>query len=133
MTAPRTVTAVWRTEHLLTIVSAYGSPQGTGWYPENATANVSVEETADDNGTVYRFDGWTGDATSANRALGILMDGPKTISATWVTSFGGPPQFGLPSWATILLVLAVTLFLVAFFLWRRRKRGEPDDGPAPET
>ena len=131
MTTPRTVTAVWRTEHLLTIVSAYGSPQGAGWIAENATANVTVEETVEVNGAMYRFAGWTGDATSTIRALGVLMDGPKTIHATWETSFGGPPYVGFPSWALIPLVLAVALLLIAFFLWRRRKRGEPDEAPVP--
>jgi hypothetical protein len=38
MDEPQTVTANWRHEYLLTLNSAYGDPDGAGWYREGETA-----------------------------------------------------------------------------------------------
>jgi len=55
----------------------------------------------------------------------ILMDGPKTIEATW-------EEVGLLEEAWVwLLPLIVAVILVLFFLWRRRKR-RPEDSPDGE-
>jgi uncharacterized repeat protein (TIGR02543 family)/LPXTG-motif cell wall-anchored protein len=129
MAAPRTVTALWRTEHRLTIVSPYGNTQGADWYPEGDLAAVSVESTAVANGTTYRFTGWTGDATSRSASFGVTMDGPKTIRATWEAV---PPSSSPGLFDNVFLwiaLLAVILFLLALFVWRRRRKDETDEPP----
>jgi len=129
MTAPRTVTATWAKQHLLTIESPYGTPQGAGWYAEGDAANVTIESTVIVNGTTYRFTGWTGDAVGTNASAGIPMDRPKTIRATWEAVPPAPPQTVSGTLLAGIVLLAVILLLVALFFWRRRKKGEPEAPP----
>lgn len=131
MDAPKNVTATWATEHRLTIVSAHGSPIGAGWHEEGTNVSVDIEETVVADGTTYRFVGWTGDATAADPAVHVLMDGPKALTAVWEEVPGTPPSqsLGVPAW--LILLVVVFLILVLFF-WRRRKREEtPGAGPPP--
>ena len=135
MDGPKTITASWRTEHLLTIVSTYGIPQGAGWYQENANATASLPSTITVNGTVYRFAGWTGASTASSSMVIVRMDGPKTLTATWeVVPPQGPsvsPSLSLLPWV-VLGVIAVIAFLIFFVLWRRRRK-EDESRPPPTS
>ena len=130
---PRTVTATWRTEHLLTIVSPHGTPQGAGWHAEGRQVTVSIEDTVTENGTTYRFAGWTGDATDPSSLVLVTMDRPKTLTATWevVGTNGGPPRVGLDAlpWILVIAVLAIAGLLV--IVWRRRRRKDDEARPPP--
>ena len=134
MDGPRTVTATWRTQYLLTVVSPYGTPQGGGWYDAGTPATATVPDTVTVGGTVYRFAGWTGDSTSASSAVLVPMDGPKTITATWTVVPAEPPSGAavdvLP-WILLAIVIGVIGVLILVVLWRRRrKRG---DEPRPPS
>ncbi|HEV8594916.1 MAG TPA: hypothetical protein VGR51_05235, partial [Thermoplasmata archaeon] len=128
MDGPKSVTARWRTEHLLTIVSPYGTPSGAGWYVEGSAAPVSIETSITDGGSTYRFTGWTGDAAGGTASISVTMDGPKTITATWERVTANPGS-GLSSWLLWIVLLGVAVLLLVLFLGRRRKK-EPDE-PAP--
>lgn len=86
MDSPKAITANWRTEHLLTIESAYGEPKGEGWYGSGSTATISVTSP---EGTIIRqvFQGWSGDFTGDSASASVTMNGPKTITAIWKTDY----------------------------------------------
>ncbi|HYS72320.1 MAG TPA: hypothetical protein VEM95_07845, partial [Thermoplasmata archaeon] len=128
MNGPKSVTAEWQTEYLLTVESSYGTPTGGGWYAVDSTATASVESTASANGTTYRFAGWTGDATSASASFGVTMDGPKTVRATWESAPPPAPSNAFGEFLPWIAILAVVLVLIVLFLWRRRRK-EGDETP----
>jgi hypothetical protein len=86
MDSPKTVTAEWQTEYLLTIESAYGDPNRGGWYEANTTVNLSA---LPDQGTfiMQLFNGWSGDVSTTGEAVQFIMDSPKMITATWETDY----------------------------------------------
>jgi len=136
MDGPKTVTATWRTEHLLTIITPYGTAEGGGWYTEGGVATASVPDTVTVNGTVYRFTGWSGDSTDASSAVFVTMDGPKTLTATWTIVPQGPPSSAaldvLP-WIVLAILVAVVGFLILFVFWRRRRKEDGESRPPPPT
>ena len=133
MDGPRTATATWRTEHLLTIISPHGTPQGAGWHADGSQVTASIEDTVTESGTTYRFAGWTGDATEPSSLVLVTMDRPKTLTAAWevVPATGGPTGVALDPlpWILVIAVLAVAIFLV--IVWRRRRRKDDEARPPP--
>jgi hypothetical protein len=83
MNGPKNVTANWRIEYLLNIVSPYGSPTGGGWYAETTTANFAVTDYVETTNTKYYLTGWSGDFSGAGVSGSISMTGPKTVTANW--------------------------------------------------
>jgi len=125
--APRTATARWGPEYELTIVSAYGTPEGAGWHADGELVNVSIEAEVTVYGITYRFVGWTGDEVRSDSAFGTVMDRPKRIEAVWERVAVTPTGSGLPAndWLPWLILLAVILMLILLFAWRRRRKEEP--------
>lgn len=82
--SPTTYTVTYTTQYYLTVTSSHGSPTGTGWYNSGASASFSVTSPVSGGaGTQYVNTGWSGDATSSP----VTMNGPKTVTATWVTQY----------------------------------------------
>jgi uncharacterized repeat protein (TIGR02543 family) len=68
----------------------HGSAGGEGWYDAGTDAQASMVPltVAGTSGTQYVFAGWSGDASgSGSPSNNILMDGPKTATATWQTQY----------------------------------------------
>jgi uncharacterized repeat protein (TIGR02543 family) len=87
MNGPKTVTANWNIQYMLSINSSHGTPQGSGWYDENTTANFSVT-TPDIQGTTrYIFNSWSGDYSGISPSGSVLMDQAKSITAYWTTEY----------------------------------------------
>jgi hypothetical protein len=107
MNSPKTVTANWRTDYLLTITSPYGEPEGAGWYNEGSTATISVAPTV---GTIIRhvFTGWSGDFTEDTATASLTVNSPNTITANWRTDY---TQLYILISAIVLLVVTITLIL----------------------
>jgi hypothetical protein len=61
---------------------------GEGWYDSSDTATFSIGPTVyhPNTDTYCSFGGWTGDVVSSDPIETILMDGPKKVSAHWITS-----------------------------------------------
>jgi len=98
----KSVSATWRTQYLLTVVSPYGDPNGGDWYDSGALVNVSVRNLVDHgNGTRRVFKAWTGDTSATSSSTSITMDGPKEAFAQWATQYklsittSGVPQGAL--------------------------------------
>ena len=88
MDGPKTVTANWSVQYLLTVISAHDNPTGSGWYDSGETANFGVTSPADvNNGTRYVFAHWSGDYAGTNPSGSVTMDRAKTVTANWNTEY----------------------------------------------
>ena len=91
MNGPKTATANWKTQYYLTVSNGgHGTAGGQGWCDANSNAQATITPltVAGTTGTQYVFAGWTGDASgSGSPSDNILMDGPKTATATWTTQY----------------------------------------------
>jgi len=83
---PETVTACFKTQHYLNVVSPHDTPGGSGWYDEGSTAYATLEAgSVVENGVQYLFTGWSGDASGTGLTSSpIVMNAPKTAVANWV-------------------------------------------------
>lgn len=129
MDAPHKVIAKFDTNFKLTVISDYGTPQGSGYYKAGETATFSVDSPVG-IGIQQVFVQWKGDYSGKDPKPSIMMDGPKTVTAVWTTSY---LQLYLIIGAIAAIVVAVGLLL-----WRRSRAGpstvkQPPPSPAPET
>ncbi|MBL8211385.1 MAG: BACON domain-containing protein [Bryobacterales bacterium] len=83
-TAAITYTAFFSTSHKLTTISSGNGTVSPSTSYRAANENVSVTATPDPG---RQFNGWSGDATGSNNPVSVLMNGPKTVTA----SFGPAP------------------------------------------
>jgi hypothetical protein len=83
MNGPKTVTATWRNEYLLTVNSAFGNPVGAGWYKEGSTATFSVKATVETSDAKHYFTNWSGDYWGTSASGTLVMSGPKTVTTGW--------------------------------------------------
>ncbi len=84
--SPKNATALWRTEFLLTIISAHGTPHGGGWYLSGSDASISIETIVDTGtGTRYVFISWGGSISTDEASTTVSMSGPATVIAQWKT------------------------------------------------
>lgn len=78
-------TALYETQYLLKIDSQYGNPKGQGWYASYTSVPLSTEPVIQILPDKQRaaFVSWSeGEARYSNDNT-IMMDGPKTVFATW--------------------------------------------------
>ncbi|MBC7188508.1 MAG: hypothetical protein H5U38_15905 [Calditrichaeota bacterium] len=80
-----TLVARFRTQFFLTVQSAHGSPSGQGWYDSGTQAAFRVTTPDSQAGTRHLFERWTGDYTGVSPSGAVVMDRPKTVTATWKT------------------------------------------------
>ncbi len=109
---PHSAIATYQTQYQLTIISPYGNPQGAGWYDAGSTATFSVSSPS---GILIQqtFVQWQGDYVGTSAQGTILMDGPKSVQATWTTSY-----------IQLYITLgAIALIAIAVFLVQKRRSG----------
>lgn len=132
MDAPHKVVAKFDTMYLLTIASDYGNPQGGRYYKSGETATFSVDAPVG-FGIQQVFVEWKGDYSGKDPKGSLIMDGPKTVTAVWTTSY---LQLYM-----IVGVIAVIAVVAGLLLWRRSRAGPsavkppppPTPAEAPET
>jgi hypothetical protein len=122
MDAPHEAVARFDTMYLLTVVSDYGNPQGGRYYKSGETATFSVD-TPVGFGIQQVFVEWKGDYSGKNPKGSLIMDGPKTVTATWTTSY---LQLYM-----IVGVIAVIAVVAGLLLWRRSRAGPGAVKPPP--
>jgi len=114
MNGPHTAVAKYSTQYLLTVNSpgGLGNPQGGVYYDAGSTAQFSVSSPV---GILVQqvFVRWTGDYSGTSPQGSVTMDGPKTVSATWTTSYTNVYVAG----GAVVILLLVGAILVA------RRRG----------
>ncbi|HXZ89689.1 MAG TPA: hypothetical protein VEG61_01390, partial [Candidatus Dormibacteraeota bacterium] len=86
-----------------------GGPQGGGYYDSGSTAQFSVSSPV---GYLIQqvFMQWQGDSTSTSPQASITMDAPKTVNATWTTSYTNLYLIGGGA-VTVVIVIAAVLAL----------------------
>jgi hypothetical protein len=89
ITQPTTITGTYQTQYYLAVSSAYGSANGSGWYNSESTATVSLSsaQVSGGSGIQYAFADWSGDASGTTLTTIVLMDSPKTATASWNTQY----------------------------------------------
>ncbi|HEX9934733.1 MAG TPA: hypothetical protein VGB38_06000, partial [bacterium] len=95
----KTVKAIFKCMHQLTVNSEYGVARGAGWYDAGSTAAFSVTAPDEPGNTKHAFAGWSGDYSGSGPSGSVAMNGPKTATANWklqyrltVQSLYGNPQ-----------------------------------------
>ena len=123
MDAPKTVTATWTTQYLLTVEAGIGEASSGGWYNAGSAAGFSVVRTdVYASGRHYRFAGWTGAVRTTSAVASATMTEPMTVTATW-----NEVSFIEADWWALPILIAVMLGLILLVLvWKRRKE-EPED------
>jgi hypothetical protein len=116
--SPKTMTANWRSEYLLTVNSEYDEPTGAGWYNEGDVASVSLTQ---EEGFLVRhhFIGWSGDVTGLESSINVTMDSPKVITALWQTDY-------TYLYILISIVVVAGVVIVTIIVLIRRKRATPN-------
>ena len=122
MDAPHKVVAKFDTMFLLTVVSDYGNPKGSGYYKAGDTATFSVDSPVG-IGIQYVFVEWKDDYSGKDPRGSMVMDGPKKVTAVWVTSY---VQLYLIAGALVVIIV-----IVGLLLWRRRRAAPAALKPPP--
>lgn len=111
------LTAEYKTQYQLTVVSDHGSATGGDWYDDGAKAYVVLDTGSISDGPFYNyvFAGWTDDAQGTNlKSNPITMNSPKTATANW------NHEFSTTFYAVIAAVIAIAA-VAGFMLMRRSK------------
>jgi len=89
MNASKTVTAVYKTQYLLTVKSQFGNTTGSGWYDANSNITVALNPTTYDlvPGVRATFTGWSGDINTQSNVAQLTVNGPKTVNANFKTQY----------------------------------------------
>jgi len=88
VSAPMAVNAQWNVQYLVQVDSAYGNPQGSGWYDAGTNAQVSIVPQVDQgNGTRRTFNGWFGDYSGSDPTFTLKVGAPRIIRAKWATQY----------------------------------------------
>src|SRR4030095_12773039 len=101
VSATSTVTASYTTQYKLTLATApiagiggVGNPSASpasadGFYNENTTVSVSATVDVDivAGASRWHFKEWTGGAAGNSNPVGVTLDGPKTVTATYDTQY----------------------------------------------
>jgi hypothetical protein len=84
MDAPHMVTAQYKQQYYLKVLTDQGVPFGEGWYDAGTTAQIYVSSPVSTTyGVSIVFNGWQGDLQSNGQAASVVMDKAKTVIASW--------------------------------------------------
>ncbi len=84
MDTPHAVTAEYKQQYYLKVMTDQGSPFGEGWYDAGTTAQIYVSSPVSTTyGVSILFNGWQGDLQSNSQSASVLMDKPETVIASW--------------------------------------------------
>jgi len=88
MDAPRNITANWNIEHYLTIVSSFSSTEEQGWHSQGSIVAITASPTVDHGNRTRRvFFSWSGDVTSQELQIEVVMNAPVTVVANYQTEY----------------------------------------------
>lgn len=79
-------TANYKTQYYLTIESAYGDPEGQGWYDAGSTVTISVAS-IEEATTKHIFTGWSGDLTGTAPTTTLTINSAMAVTANWRTEY----------------------------------------------
>jgi hypothetical protein len=105
------LTAVYRCQYLVSVVSEFGSTRGSGWHDANSTLEPQIVPIAVSEPTVL-FNHWTSSKETYGLGAPILVRSPITIQADWTSIEPSRTDAG----SAVLAVFSIGLFLVLLFL-----------------
>ena len=81
--SPMTINALWTTQYLISATTPYGSVQGAGWYNQNSTVTLQLNQTVVTVNPETRlgFYGWSNGYT--NRTVSFVATSPQSMSAVF--------------------------------------------------
>jgi hypothetical protein len=86
MDAPHNVSAQYKQQYNLQVLTDQGVAYGEGWYDAGSTAQIYVSTPVSTSyGVNIIFNGWQGDIQSNSQTTTVQMDKPKTAIASWRT------------------------------------------------
>jgi hypothetical protein len=86
MNAPHSLTAQYKQQYYLKVLTDQGVPYGEGWYDTGSTAQIYVSTPISTAyGVSIVFNGWQGDVQSNSQSTSIQMNKPMTAIASWRT------------------------------------------------
>ncbi|MGA2239500.1 MAG: hypothetical protein ABSG74_09830, partial [Candidatus Bathyarchaeia archaeon] len=113
--SPGELTANYKRQFLLTIVSPYGGTGGSGWYDEGSTATVHVDSSAY---FVFVFASWSGYSLPSSPDAQVTMNGPVTLQANWNLDI-----------VRLAVVIVLIVGIIGMIMFYRRWRTGPVSGP----
>jgi hypothetical protein len=117
---PYTAVAKYSTEYQLVVDSAYGNPQGSGYYDAGTVAQFSV--TTPVGFPVQEvFVQWQGDYNGSTPQGSITMDKPHVVQAVWSTSYT----------LLIAIIIVAAAIVGGLLFWRSRRGHPPETKPTP--
>lgn len=104
MDAAHSVSASYKQQYYLKVLTDQGVAYGEGWYDAGTTAQIYVSTPVSTNyGVSIVFKGWQGDTQSGSQSASVVMDKAKTVIASWGTD-------------PTVLNLTIALAIIAAFL-----------------
>lgn len=110
-------TAVFNIQYFVSITSEYGSIYGSGWYPKGTSVTIGVEETSVPVNFLVskKFDGWTGDVTSSDPSVVVMVYSPMHVEAVWVDDYTN-------LYILIAVIAAIiVIIIVLYYLYKKGK------------
>lgn len=107
-----TLMVLYVKQYFVSVNSAYGTPEGSGWYDENSTSTAIVFPPINQQPPLI-FTGWVGDSNDHGLRTLLIVNSPKIVNATW-TPYNVPLQTNLSeiSWLGFsVLIFAILLAL----------------------
>ena len=87
---PKVLKAHWKKQYYLKLVSKYDEVYGSGWYDEGSVAKFYAKSSTDRGwGIKLIFDKWIGNYVGKSPEGSIVMNEPKTITASWYFDYSG--------------------------------------------
>jgi len=88
MTKPETLTANWKQQYYVSIISPVGSVSGSGWYDAGTPATISLRSALVQQNNVRQvFAGWSGGTDNQTTTKTIVVNAPTILQANWKTQY----------------------------------------------
>jgi hypothetical protein len=106
------LSAVYKTQYYVDVISPYGSTQGTGWYGANSTIEPAIQPVADSQQSIV-FSYWSSDNHSYVLGEPIPINSPTTIQAVWIHAGSSN---AVDNSSTVLFAVSIVVFSVMLIL-----------------
>jgi hypothetical protein len=131
MDSPHVVVAQYKQQYYLKVLADQGVPYGQGWYDAGSTAQIFVSTPASTTyGVSWVFNGWQGGVQSSGQTSSVLMDGPKTVIASWRSD---PTVLNLTILAAVVAAILIVAAVVAYAAMGRRRNPNKIVAPYQQT
>jgi len=128
MNAPHSVSAQYKQQYYLQVLTDQGVPYGAGWYDAGSTAQISVSTPVSTQyGVSIVFNGWQGDVQSNSQSTSVQMNKPMTAIASWRAD---STVLYLTIAAGVIAVLVAAAIIAFSATGRNRNLSNPRTKPA---